>query len=84
MRLLDIGFGNFLAVERILTVISPESAPIKRLTREARDAGRLIDCTYGRSARTVLVCDTDHVALSALDPAELAERLGHIRTGDTA
>ncbi|GHU88737.1 hypothetical protein FACS1894202_05440 [Clostridia bacterium] len=76
MRLLDVGFGNFLSADRVLTLISPESAPIKRLTREARDGGRLIDCTYGRKAQTVLVCDTDHVVLSALPPEELAERIG--------
>ncbi|GHV34812.1 hypothetical protein FACS18949_11530 [Clostridia bacterium] len=75
MKLLDIGFGNFLSADRVLTLISPESAPIKRLTREAREAGRLIDCTYGRKAQSVLVCDTEHVVLSALPPDELAERV---------
>lgn len=68
MKLINIGFGNLVSAQRLLTVISPDSAPVKRLVQEARDRGMLIDASYGRKTRSVLVMDTDHVILSALEP----------------
>lgn len=75
MKLINIGFGNMVAAERILTVISPDSAPIKRLVQEARDRGMLIDASYGRKTKSVLVMDTDHVILSAALPETIAGRM---------
>ena len=76
MRLVNIGFGSLVAAERVLAVISPESAPIKRLIQEARERGNLIDASFGRRTRAVLVLDSDHVLLSALEPGEVGQRLG--------
>ncbi|MBM6869576.1 DUF370 domain-containing protein [Pseudoflavonifractor phocaeensis] len=76
MRLVNIGFGSLVAAERVLAVISPESAPIKRLIQEARERGNLIDASFGRRTRAVLVLDSDHVLLSALEPEEVGQRLG--------
>ena len=75
MKLLNIGFGSMLAPERILTVLEPESAPIKRIVQEAKDRGMLIDASYGRKTRSVILMDTDHVILSALTTEVLAARL---------
>lgn len=75
MKLLNIGFGSMLAPERILTVLEPESAPIKRIVQEAKDRGMLIDASYGRKTRSVILMDTDHVILSALTTDALAARL---------
>lgn len=75
MKLINIGFGNLVAAQRLLTVISPDSAPIKRLIQEARDRGMLIDASYGRKTRSVLIMDTDHVILSAVQPETIAGRL---------
>ena len=66
MKLISIGFGNAVAAARILAVVSPDSAPIKRVVQEARERGMLIDASYGRSTRAVLIMDSDHVVLSAL------------------
>lgn len=75
MQLLNIGFGNFVSVERIIAMSAPDSAPIKRLIQDARDRGTLIDATCGKKTRSVIVMDSDHVVLSA-DPAEkLGERM---------
>lgn len=74
MKLINIGFGNTVAASRILAVISPESAPIKRIISEARQDGRLIDATYGRKTRAVIVMDTDHVILSAVQPETVSVR----------
>lgn len=74
MKLVNIGFGNMINPTRLITVVSPDSAPIKRVVREARDRGVLIDATYGRRARAVLVMDSDHVILSALQPETVANR----------
>ena len=68
MKLINIGFGSMVADERVLAVLEPDSAPIKRLIQEARDRGMLIDASYGRKTRSVLLMDTDHVILSALQP----------------
>jgi len=76
MKLISIGFGSTVCAERILAVIAPESAPIKRLIQETRDGGMLIDATYGRKTASVLIMDSDHVVLSALPAEKLAPRLG--------
>lgn len=74
MKLINIGFGNMVAAERLLAVVSPDSAPIKRVIQEARDRGMLIDASYGRKTKSVLLMDTDHVILSAITPAMVTER----------
>ena len=74
MKLINIGFGNMVSASRLLTVVSPESAPIKRMIQEARERGMLIDATYGRRTRAVLIMDTDHVILSAILPETIASR----------
>ncbi len=76
MKLINIGFGNMVSAQRLLTVVSPDSAPIKRLVQEARDRGMVIDASFGRKTKAVLVMDTDHVVLSALGPEVIAARLG--------
>ena len=75
MRLINIGFGNIVSANRIVTIVSPESAPIKRIIQEARDRGMLIDATYGRRTRSVIVTDCDHIILSAVQPETIAHRL---------
>ena len=74
MRFINIGFGNVVAAERLLAVLSPDSAPIKRMIQEAKERGMLVDASFGRSTRSVLLMDTDHVILSALLPEQLAAR----------
>jgi len=74
MKLINIGFGSLVAANRLLAVVTPESAPIKRLVQEARDRGMLIDASYGHKTKTVLLMDTDHVILSALTPETLSAR----------
>jgi len=76
MQLINIGFGNLVSAQRLLAVVSPDSAPIKRLIQEARDRGMLIDATYGRKTAAVLIMDSDHVVLSALSAERLAARMG--------
>lgn len=75
MRLINIGFGNMISSERLLSVVSPDSAPIKRLVQEAKDRAMLIDASFGRKTRAVIVMDTDHVVLSAITPEAIAKRL---------
>lgn len=75
MKLVNIGFGNLVAEERIVAVISPESAPIKRIIQDVRDKGLLIDASFGRSTKAVLVMDSGNVILSALSPEALASRM---------
>lgn len=75
IQLINIGFGNIVSANRIVSIVSPESAPIKRIVQEARDRGRLIDATYGRRTRAVIVTDSDHVILSAVQPETVAHRL---------
>ena len=74
MKLMNIGFGSMIAASRLLAIVTPDSAPIKRLIQEARDRGMLIDASYGHKTKTVLLMDTDHVILSALTPEVLSER----------
>lgn len=75
IKLINIGFGNVVSVNRIIAIISPESAPIKRIIQEARDKGMLIDATYGRRTRAVVVTDSGHILLSAVQPETVANRL---------
>lgn len=74
MRLINIGFGNMVAAGRLVAIVSPESAPIKRIIQDAKDRGTLIDATYGRRTRAVLITDSDHVVLSAVQPETVANR----------
>ena len=75
MKLINIGFGNMISAGRRVAIVSPDSAPIKRMVQEARDRGTLIDATYGRRTRSVLIMDNDHLVLSALQPDTVASRL---------
>ena len=75
-KLINIGYGNVMNADRIVAVVSPDSAPVKRLVQEARDRGMLIDATFGRKTASVLMMDSDHVVLSALPAERLAPRLG--------
>ena len=76
MKLVNIGFGNLVSAERVLAIVSPDSAPVKRLVQEARDCGMLIDATFGRKTASVFIMDSDHVVLSALSTEKMAPRLG--------
>ena len=75
MKLISIGFGSTVCAERILAVIAPESAPIKRLIQEARERGMLIDASFGRKTKSVLLMDTDHVILASVSPENLSARM---------
>ena len=79
MQLINIGFGSLVSAKRLVAVVSPESAPIKRMTQEARERGILIDATYGRKTKAVLIMDNDHLVLSALSPEAIA---GRVEGGD--
>ena len=74
IKLINIGFGNIVSANRIISIVSPESAPIKRIIQDARDRGLLIDATYGRRTRAVMIMDSDHVILSAVQPETVAHR----------
>jgi regulator of extracellular matrix RemA (YlzA/DUF370 family) len=76
VKLVNIGFGSMVSAGRILAVVSPDSAPIKRLIQDSRERGSAIDATFGRKTKAVLVMDTDHVVLSALTPETISQRLG--------
>ena len=75
MKFINIGFGNIVSAHRLIAIVSPESAPIKRIIQDARDAGKLIDATYGRRTRAVIIMDSEHVILSAVQPETVANRL---------
>lgn len=75
IHLINIGFGNIVSANRIVSIVSPESAPIKRIIQEARDRRLLIDATYGRRTRAVIITDSDHIILSAVQPETVAQRL---------
>ncbi len=79
MQLINIGFGNIVSAERIISIVSPESAPIKRLVMEAKDSKMAIDATYGRRTRSVIIMDSGHVILSAVQPETIA---GRVDSGD--
>ncbi|NLP26087.1 MAG: DUF370 domain-containing protein [Clostridiales bacterium] len=74
MQLLNIGYGNMVSSSRLVAIVSPESAPIKRIIQDARDSGRLIDATYGRRTRAVIFMDSNHIVLSAVQPETVAAR----------
>lgn len=82
MKLINIGFGNMVSAHRLVAIVSPESAPIKRIIHDAEDKGRLINATYGRRTRAVLVTDSDHVILSSIQPETVANRLKDEETED--
>lgn len=75
IHLVNIGFGNIVAAGRIISIISPESAPVKRIVQEARESGMLIDATYGRRTRAVIIMDSNHMILSAVQPETVAHRV---------
>lgn len=75
LRLINIGFGNVVSANRIITIVSPESAPIKRIITVARENNKLVDATYGRRTRAVIVTDSDHVILSAVQPETVGQRV---------
>ena len=74
IQLINIGFGNIVSANRVIAIVSPESAPIKRIISDAREQGRLIDATYGRRTRAVIMTDSSHVVLSAIQPETVANR----------
>ena len=76
LRLINIGFGNMVSADRIIAIVSPDSAPVKRMIQEARDRKRVIDATQGRRTRAVIQTDSDHVVLSAIQPETIAGRVG--------
>ena len=82
MKFINIGYGNMVAVERIVTLVSPDSAPIKRLIQDAKDDGRVIDVTCGRKTRAVVITDSEHVILSALQTETIANRLENNTAAD--
>lgn len=75
LRLINIGFGNIVHANRIIAIVSPESAPIKRLIQDARENGLLIDATYGRRTRAVIITDSNHIILSSIQPETVANRI---------
>jgi len=75
MKLINIGFGNMVSANRLVAIVSPESAPIKRIIQDVRDRGQLIDATYGRRTRAVIIMDSGHVILSAIQPETVAGRM---------
>lgn len=74
IKLINIGFGNIVSANRVIAIVSPESAPIKRIINDARDRGQLVDATYGRRTRAVIISDSGHVVLSAIQPETVANR----------
>ena len=82
-KLINIGFGNIVSASRIVAIVSPESAPIKRIIQEARDGGMLVDATYGRRTRAVVIMDSDHIILSAVQPETVAHRLSAKESSET-
>lgn len=74
IKLINIGFGNIVSANRVIAIVSPESAPIKRIISDARDRGQLIDATYGRRTRAVIAIDSGHIILSAIQPETVAHR----------
>ncbi|MBE6842336.1 MAG: DUF370 domain-containing protein [Ruminococcus sp.] len=83
MKLINIGYGNMVSASRLISIVSPESAPVKRIVQDSRDKGLLIDATCGRRTRAVLVMDSDHVVLSAVQPETIAQRCDYERGIET-
>jgi hypothetical protein len=75
MQLVNVGFGNIVSADRIIAIVSPDSAPIKRMVQEAKDSKKAVDATYGRRTRAVIIMDSDHIILSAVQPETVAGRL---------
>lgn len=84
MRFINIGFNNMVLAERVVSLISPDSAPIKRLIQDSRDTRHLLDCTCGRRTRSVIITDSDHIILSAVQPETIAARLAGRDAQDSA
>ena len=84
MQLINIGFGNIVSANRIIAIVSPESAPIKRIVQEAKDDGMAVDATYGRRTRAVIIMDSGHVVLSAVQPETVAGRLEKEETAESS
>ncbi len=82
MKLLDIGYGNLVQAEKIMAIVSPDSAPVKRIVQESKDRFMCIDATYGRKTRSVIIMDSDHVVLSALQPETVAGRFDKNDVGE--
>ena len=82
MKFINIGFGNMVASDRVVTIVSPDSAPIKRLMQDAKDAGRVIDVSCGRRTRAVIITDSDHIILSAIKTETITNRLGDMEEQD--
>ncbi len=84
MKLINIGFGNMVSASRVIAIVSPESAPIKRIIQDVRDKGQLIDATYGRRTRAVVIMDSGHVLLSAIQPETVAGRMSGKNEADSS
>ncbi|MGB3691750.1 MAG: DUF370 domain-containing protein [Spirulinaceae cyanobacterium] len=84
IQLINIGFGNIVSANRVVAIVSPESAPIKRIITDARERGQLIDATYGRRTRAVIMTDSSHVILSAIQPETVANRFVHHKDSDNS
>ncbi len=74
MQLINIGFGNFVSADKVIAVVAPDSAPIKRIIQDAKEQGMLIDATYGRKTRSVIIAESEHIILSAINPESLGNR----------
>ena len=83
IKLINIGFGNIVLANRIVAIVSPESAPIKRIIQEARDESRLVDATYGRRTRAVIITDSEHIILSSIQPETMANRIATKENNDS-
>jgi len=82
MKLINIGFGNVVSADRVVSIVSPESAPIKRIISEAREGGQLVDATYGRRTRSVIITDSGYTVLSAIQPETISHRFVGKKIGD--
>lgn len=83
MKFINIGFGNVVSATRLIAIISPESAPIKRIIQDAKEKGNLIDATYGRKTRAVIIMDSEHIVLSAIQPETVSNRLSTVDKDET-
>lgn len=82
MRLINIGFGNVISSNRIVLIVSPDSAPIKRIIQNAKSSSKLVDATYGRKCKSVIITDSDHIVLSALTPETISNRTEEAKTNE--
>lgn len=82
LRMLNIGYGNLVMAHRVISIISPQSAPMRRLREDATERGKLLDATQGRRTRSILITDSDHVILSAINPDTISSRLAEVDTSD--